>query len=267
MTCNNLENEPAINGTVVNLRDISLRKRVMDELRKAKEQAEQANRAKSAFLAAMSHELRTPLNAVIGFSEVIKSGSLGDEAGPRAVDYARHIHDSARHLLGIINHPAKLAADCLRQINAQAEDAQVTVVSKISPQLPYLRLDPQRTQKALLNVLSNAVKFTKPGGRVEVDATLDRHNGMVVTVRDTGIGMTDDEIEIALQPFRQIDNRLNRRYAGTGLGLPLARHLVELHGGALRIESTAGVGTCVALRFPPERVVWSLEEATRRIAG
>jgi PAS domain S-box-containing protein len=283
--CNNMKSDPAIGGIVVNLRDISERKRVIDELRKAKTMAEQSSRIKSEFLAAMSHELRTPLNAVIGFSEVIKSGMLGNEAGPRCVDYATHIHDSARHLLRVINNILDLSkaesgqmelaedycrlpdiiADCVQLHAPQAAAGGLVVNVTPATHLPYFYGDKRRIHQAIASILSNAVKFTKPGGRVEIMATVDEA-GFVVIIRDTGIGMAPDEISVALEPFRQLDARLNRRYEGTGLGLPLTKHLIELHGGVLQIDSAPGEGTRVSLCFPAERVVWANEEKSARRA-
>jgi PAS domain S-box-containing protein len=287
VTCSNMKDDPAIGGIILNLRDMSERKRVMDELRAAKNLAEQANRTKSEFLAAMSHELRTPLNAVIGFSEVIKSGMLGDDAGPRCVDYATHIHDSARHLLSVINDILDLSkaesgqmnlaedycrmdaivTDCVQMLHGQASGAEVALEILVPPRLPYIHGDRRRIQQAVLNILSNAVKFTKPGGHVRVRAALDDSVGLVLSVTDTGIGMAAAEIAVALEPFRQLDSRLSRRYEGTGLGLPLTKHLIELHGGGLVIESTPGVGTCVSLRFPPERVIWTGQDTGQRAIG
>lgn len=284
--CNNLKHDGAIAGIVVNLRDVTERKRVVDELRAAKVLAEQGSRIKSEFLAAMSHELRTPLNAVIGFSEVIKNGMLGNEAGPRCIDYAGHIHESASHLLHVINSildlsklesgQLKLAEECCSlsgiisnsmQPHAQHvidADLLVSVVLPTNP--PGLRCDKRRVEQALSNIVSNAVKFSNPRGRIEIAARLDGNGWLEITVSDNGIGMAPDKVSVALEPFRQLDSRLNRRYEGTGLGLPLSKRLVELHGGALRIDSTPGHGTRVSMHFPSERVVWA-DDKNARAAG
>ena len=277
LTCSDFRRDPAVGGIVLNLHDTTDRQRVMDELRKAKDLAEQANRTKSEFLAAVSHELRTPLNAVIGFSEVIKSGMLGDEAGPRCIDYATHIHDSAGNLLRVINDILDLskaesgqmtlsedhcritdivAAVC-RAMQPQADAAKVAVVPILPAYMPHLYGDRRRLQQAIENILSNAVKFSPAGGRVEIATRIDDEAAIVVTVKDTGIGMTAEQITMALEPFRQVDGRLSRRYDGIGLGLPLAKRLVELHGGSVTIDSTPSAGTCVVLRLPANRVVWS----------
>ena len=275
ITCCNLARDPSIGGIVANLRDMSERQRALDELRAAKDLADKANRSKSAFLAAMSHELRTPLNAIIGFSEVIRSGALGDDAGPRALDYAKHIEDSGKHLLSLINdildlskaesgkmtliedyiRPADVVADSLRMVGAGQGDRRAALDVAPLADLPYLYGDKRRVRQILINILANAFKFTEAGGRVSLSAALDPATGdLLFVVQDSGIGMTADEIVIALEPFRQIDSRLSRKYEGTGLGLPLSKHLVELHGGRLEIASAPGVGTTVTIRFPASRL-------------
>lgn len=275
--CNNLKHDQAIEGIVVNLRDISERKRAMDELRAAKALAEQGSRIKSEFLAAMSHELRTPLNAVIGFSEVIKNGMLGNEAGPRCIDYAKHIHESATYLLRAVNNildlsklengQIKLTEECCSlsdivtnsmQVHAQqAVDADLTVSVSLPPSSPGLRGDKRRLEQALASLFSNAVKFSHPGGTIDIHARVDGNGWLEIAITDHGIGMAPDEVAVALEPFRQLDARLNRRYEGTGLGLPLSKRVVELHDGELRIDSTQGKGTRVSLLFPRERIVWA----------
>jgi len=280
MTCCNLQDEPGIGGIVANLRDISERKRALDELVAAKDLADRANRSKSAFLAAMSHELRTPLNAIIGFSEVIASGALGADAGPRVLDYSKHIEESGKHLLSLINdildlskaesgkmtlledyiRPADVAADSLRMVGGQGAGKAALDIS-VPGDLPYLYGDKRRVRQILINILANAFKFTEAGGRVTLMAGLDPGDGagagrgdLLFVVKDTGIGMSADEILLALEPFRQVDSRLSRKYEGTGLGLPLTKHLMELHEGRLEIASEPGVGTVVTMRFPAARL-------------
>lgn len=276
--CCNLQDEPGIGGIVANLRDTTERKRVLDELVTAKDSADRANRSKSAFYAAMSHELRTPLNAIIGFSEVIGSGALGADAGPRVLDYSRHIEESGKHLLSLINdildlskaesgkmtlledyiRPADIAADSLRMVGGQGAGKAVLDIS-VPADLPYLYGDKRRVRQILINILANAFKFTEAGGRVALTAAVDVGEGdgrgdLLFVVEDSGIGMSADEILLALEPFRQIDNRLSRKYDGTGLGLPLTKHLMELHGGRLEITSEPDVGTVVTMRFPAARL-------------
>lgn len=243
-----------------------------EELTKALDQAEAADRAKSAFLAAMSHELRTPLNAIIGFSEVMQheiAGALNE----RYKEYAGDIHRSGIHLKNVINDildlskvvvgaltlreaPVALSSlveNCTRIISPMATTGQVTLTCTLAPDLPVLQADETRLQQTILNLLSNAVKFTHPLGEVGLDIAREHDGGVAIAITDTGIGMSQEDIVIALEPFRQIDSALSRRYEGTGLGLPLAKAFIELHGGALKIDSTPNVGTTVRLLLPPSR--------------
>jgi signal transduction histidine kinase len=243
------------------------------QLHLAKIGAEAANRTKSEFLANMSHELRTPLNAIIGFSEVIKMAILGP-LSERYRGYGADIFDSGTHLLNLINEIldlSKLEAgefqinaedvdlsavieSCLHLVEAQARKTNVRLRTAIPSGLPLIRADDRRMRQIIINLLSNAVKFTPEGGTVRVSASLE-NEGLSIAVSDTGIGMTADQIPKALQPFRQIDSKISRKHEGTGLGLPLAKHLAELHGGCLRIESSVNNGTTVTVTLPHERVV------------
>ncbi|MFA7430996.1 MAG: ATP-binding protein [Rhodospirillaceae bacterium] len=246
---------------------------VEDELRAAMGQAETANRTKSEFLANMSHELRTPLNAIIGFSEVMAQQLLGP-LSDQYRDYAGSIHDSGWHLLDIINDildvskiesgqlilyeeavdlPAVTAAS-VRLVRERADRARVTLIQDLPAALPLLRGDQRRLKQVVINLLSNAVKFTPPEGRVTISACATADGGLRMSVTDTGIGMKPEDIPLALTPFRQIDSGLARRHEGTGLGLPLTKALVELHGGTLAIHSVFGKGTEIRLWFPPDRV-------------
>jgi signal transduction histidine kinase len=235
--------------------------------------AEAANRMKSEFLANMSHELRTPLNAIIGFSEVIKTGAFGP-LQERYREYATDIFNSGSHLLKLINElldltklEAKqfelqedyldfgaLAASAVHLMEPQAESAKVKLTSYIEKELPVIRADDRRMRQILFNLLSNAVKFTREGGRVQVAARITGE-GVLVMVKDDGIGMSPEQIPKAMEPFRQIDSKISRKYEGTGLGLPLTKHLVELHGGTLNVESALNVGTTVTFTIPRERFV------------
>jgi signal transduction histidine kinase len=240
----------------------------------AKVGAETANRTKSEFLANMSHELRTPLNAIIGYSEVIKKGMFGP-LSERYREYSADIFDSGTHLLALINDILDLSkleagqfelqeenvdlAGAIRAsmhlIETAAEKSKVRLSTTAGTHEPLLvRADDRRLRQILINLLSNAVKFTPEGGRVHVSTSVTSQ-GIAIAVSDTGIGMTPDHISKALEPFRQIDSKLSRKYEGTGLGLPLAKHLVVLHGGTLSIESKVNVGTTVTVALPPERVV------------
>lgn len=256
-------------------RDIADRKAYETELRASKEAADLANRSKSEFLANMSHELRTPLNAVLGFSDIIRNQMHGDINEPKYVEYARDIHESGTHLLEIINDILDLSkieagrlevyesdvcmvevvANCVRLIEARALDAGVIVKTAGSPELPLLLADQRLMKQILLNLLSNAVKFTPPGGVITVDTILNKDGELAISVTDTGIGMDQEGIERALQPFGQVDTSLSRTHQGSGLGLPLVVAFTERQGGTFALESTVGKGTCVTISFPAHKLI------------
>jgi two-component system, cell cycle sensor histidine kinase PleC len=248
------------------------------ELIVARRIAEEANQAKSAFLANISHELRTPLNAILGFSEIIRDKILGHDAD-RHVHYAADIYQSGAHLLNIVNgilDVAKIEAgkfelheegmeldhlvhESLLAVERQALAGRIHLMVMMPDVHAYIFGDKTKLKQIVINLLSNAVKFTPPGGCVDIIAAADKDCGLRLTVKDTGFGMSAEEIEHALKLFCQVDNCLSRRYEGTGLGLPLAVLLTELHGGTLRIESTPGSGTAVHIHFPAERISWNSE--------
>jgi signal transduction histidine kinase len=265
----------SVNGSIVKM--IGLRFANADlvlDLRQAKEAAEVASRVKSEFLATMSHELRTPLNAVLGFSDMIRAGISGP-IDPKYQAYAADIHSSGEHLLTLISdildiskiesgrlelheEPTSIAevvARCVRLITPHAEDGGLAIVQRIPPDLPDVIADEVRLKQAVLNLLSNAVKFTPAGGRVEILAREAEDGAVELTVADNGIGMRPEDVPVALEPFRQIDSKTTRPYEGTGLGLPLTKRLIDLHGGSLAIETAPGRGTRVTLRLPAERVM------------
>ena len=248
-------------------------------LQEAKDDAERANQVKSRFLANMSHELRTPLNAIIGFSQIIKDNLMGP-GKPIYANYARDIFQAGEHLLEIINNildiskieagktelrdelidPVKIVDDSIAATHVQAEGKHIELTADIPADTPLIRGDTVRMRQVLINLVSNAVKFTETGS-VKVSVAFDAASGFSFMVADTGIGMAPDEIAKALEPFGQVDNAVSKKYAGTGLGLPLAKSLVLLHGGRLEISSAQDAGTMVVVHLPPERIVWKAREA------
>ncbi|HEX4616303.1 MAG TPA: HAMP domain-containing sensor histidine kinase [Stellaceae bacterium] len=235
-------------------------------------QAQASDRAKTKFLANMSHELRTPLNAIIGFSEVIKLNA--QQPKERYPEYAQYIHDAAIHLLELINGILDLARIEAGKVELEEEAVPVSdlIYSAVTTLKPIaekklvsidcrhrrtdavIRVDQTKFKQVLLNLLSNAVKFTQPSGRVIVDCKRDEHGGLVISVKDTGVGIPREQLEKVLEPFEQVEDHLTRRNEGTGLGLPIAKALIELHGGELTLHSELNVGTTAELRLPRERI-------------
>jgi len=261
-------------ATVIAATDISELKVREQDLLRARAAAEEANRAKSEFLANMSHELRTPLNAIIGFSEVIRGELFGPAGNARYLEYAADIHASGVHLLEVIGDILDLAKieagrlvledgmfdpnlvieEALRTVSPNAAGAGVALHGP--PPLAGLQVrgDARAFRQVLLNLLSNAVKFTLRGGRVEVRLAIDRAGALEIAVADTGIGIAPEHLELVLEPFGQVAGSFDRKTGGTGLGLPIARSLVEHSGGRLTIDSEPGDGTTVRIRLPAERV-------------
>jgi signal transduction histidine kinase len=240
------------------------------ELRKSKELAEAASRAKSTFLANMSHELRTPLNAIIGFSEMLLDTALRMSQRKQR-EYVDGIHQSGTHLLTVINDildlakieagrfelrrvdrlfPAEVARECVELLREHAAAREVEVTLESEAALPPISADAGRIKQILLNLLDNAIKFSPDGGAVTLNVRAAELEFVEFVISDNGPGMTAEEILVALQPFSQVDNRLARAHEGSGLGLPLAERLAEVHGGSLRIESEKGHGTRVIVRLP-----------------
>jgi two-component system, cell cycle sensor histidine kinase PleC len=234
-----------------------------------------ANAAKSDFLALMSHELRTPLNAIIGFSEVLGGEMFGPLGHARYREYANDVHGAGKHLLALINDildlskaaagkfelsceetaPADIVAECLRLTRGKAHEGELRLISDVAPELPLVIVDRLRFKQALINLCSNAIKFTPPGCSVHICAYQSADDSFVLAVRDTGIGMSPEQIPLALEPFRQVASPFARNVEGTGLGLALVKSLIECHDGRLEIESALHKGTTVRLILPVERTV------------
>jgi PAS domain S-box-containing protein len=251
------------------------RKRDEQESAAGREQAEIANRTKTEFLANMSHELRSPLNSVLGLAEIMKDELFGPLGSERYHGYADDIYQSAKHLLDVITdildiskieagklnlyegevNVAGIVETCMRLMFPRASEAKVSLERDIAADLPKLYADSRKAKQILLNLLSNAVKFTPKGGKVTISVRLNAAGELCLAVADTGIGIAPANIEKALTAFTQIDSSLSRKYEGTGLGLPITKALVELHGGRLAIESELGKGTTVTVTFPANRVM------------
>ncbi len=267
--------------------DFTERKAAENALRSAKEQAEAASRSKTEFLANMSHELRTPLNAIIGFAEMIEKGLLGPIENPKYPEYARNINDSGQHLLSIINdilEVSKIEAgqvevseqivevtqvidDVIRIVRPRADEQNLDIIVDCEKQIPSLRADERKVKQVLLNLLSNAIKFTPSGGKIYVDASVLADRSIKIGVTDTGVGIAEEDVPRALERFGQVEHVMTRLHSGTGLGLPLAAGLVELHGGVLALESKEGEGTAVTVTFPPERSIETDSAGRTRKAG
>ncbi|HUJ99533.1 MAG TPA: ATP-binding protein [Stellaceae bacterium] len=254
--------------------DVTEQQRAEDQIRQAKEAAEAASRAKSELLANMSHELRTPLNAIIGFSEIMQAGLFGPLGASKYDSYVADIRHSAGHLLTVITDILDLAkieansfrlqegvvalseivASALRLVKPRADGAGVALRCDRTHDDIAIKVDETALKRVLINLLANAVKFSEPGGTVVVRSEFDAAGGFAISVSDQGIGMAPEEIPIALTPFRQVNSGLQRKYEGTGLGLPIAKELVEMHGGLLTITSARGAGTTVTVLLPAARV-------------
>jgi len=265
-----IRSEPILGGGWVSTyTDVTETSQSEEELRRAKEAAEAANQAKSRFLATMSHELRTPLNSVIGFSDALLREAT-NPAPARVAEFARQINEAGRNLLSLINiildvarieagrfdlasdvvDIGRLVRAAVRQADAAAQAAEVTLTVELPDHLPRLRGDERRLGQVLRQLLSNAVKFTEIGGTVTAGARLEQDGGLLIFVRDTGIGIPEGDLERIFEPFTQLDSTLARRYQGSGLGLYVSRALVAGHGGRLTVTSRAGEGTTAEIRLP-----------------
>ena len=253
----------------------------------ARIRAEAANRAKSEFLANMSHELRTPLNAIIGFADAMKSEVFGPLGSDRYQSYVDDIHYSGNHLLDIINDILDLSKaeagkitlresefplpgtvnQALRMLRERAVGHGVSLSSGLASWEPWLCGDERLVSQVVINLLSNAVKFTEPGGRVTVELCEGPTGGYGLKITDSGIGIAKADLPAIRQPFVQVANAFVRKHEGTGLGLPLADQIMQLHGGRLEIESEIGIGTSVTAWFPKDRVVQQADSLPRSTAA
>ena len=248
-------------------------------------ESQAANHAKSEFLAIVSHELRTPLNAIIGFSEFMKMEMFGPLGSDRYREYAQDIHKSGKHLLQIISDILDLSrAEANKLILADEEislqsitDSNLRMFRNLaaaeglrlkfkSDSMPILRVDERMITQVVTNLLSNAIKFTGRGGEITVSVTQGPEGACLLSVRDTGIGIAEENISKVLEPFVQVENATSRNHDGLGLGLPLVKRIVDLHDGSLEITSRIGEGTTVTVMIPKERVIaWETTNPTREL--
>lgn len=266
--------------------DVTEMRRAQDAVEEARRQAEEANKTKSEFLANMSHELRTPLNAIIGFSEIMREEIFGP-IDPRYKEYSESIHSSGKHLLDLINDVLDLSKieagrieltkedtdilqmlnSCRTLLNERATSAGLTIEVDVDASLPRVLVDSRRIKQIIINLMSNSIKFTEPGGKLTMEGFLDAQNRMAIRVSDTGIGMSPEEIPIAMKKFGQIDGELARKHQGTGLGLSIASSLAELHGGSLDMQSEKGKGTSITIFLPSHRFRYHDEYADVKNKG
>lgn len=268
------------------LGEASLRQRTRSAEQAARIETELANKVKSEFISNMSHELRTPLNTVLGFSKLLTDHDKRKLPDTEVVDYATLIHDAASHLLSVINdildiskiqsgrysldssevNLEEIIEAVISQTRLSAAEANIKVQSRIALNLPVVKGDAKKLRQIFANLITNAIKFSKRGDTVTISVAPSNERGITVVIRDTGIGMTSEVLDIAQTPFGQADGGRDRMNEGTGLGLPIAKALIELHGGKLQITSTKGEGTEAAVILPPPHKV-SLARARESISG
>jgi len=247
-----------------------LRHRTSLALNAAKVDAELASKAKTEFIAKMSHELRTPLNAIIGFSEILSDDNSGTTEPEKVPEYAKHIESSARHLLSIVNNILELSKihssratlytqqvdleevldSCLVLFQETAKDNAIEIRCEVETDVPLIEADLTKIRQMIINLVSNAVKFTPTGGQITITIDTQDGNFARLVVSDTGIGMSEEDLDVALEPFGQVDGSLKRQYEGSGLGLPIVLALAEMHKGSLQVHSELNQGTTVTLLLP-----------------
>lgn len=265
------------NGYCAVIRDITQWKRTEDELRTAKRAAETANAHKSEFLAHVSHEIRTPLNAIIGFADMMASERLGPVGHPRYIEYSNDIGRSGRHVLDIVNDLLDISkieageldldfiavglnetvSEAVSLVQPQANGQRVIIRTALSQSVPQVVADLRSIKQIVLNILSNAIRFTPSGGQIVVSTAYEANGSVVLRIRDTGIGMTRPELELAMKPFRQVAGASRKRGDGTGLGLPLTKAMVDANRANFAITSAPNEGTLVEITFPSQRVLAS----------
>ena len=256
-------------------REINRHRDVEVSLLKTMRDVREANEAKSNFMANMSHEIRTPLNAIIGFAEIMESELIGPLGSEQYVDYAKDVRESGQHLLEVINDILDLSKieagqseageeevdlrdaieACTRMVTDQAKESNVTLTLDLPPSVPHIRANARMVRQIILNLVTNAVKFTNDGGEVTLGVTRSKgSDDLLIRVEDTGVGIPMEDQKRILRPFEQVEKAGRPRGSGTGLGLPMAKSLAELHDGSLDLQSQPGVGTVVTIRLPADRV-------------
>ncbi len=255
---------------IVIYHEITERLKAEKAIQSALMDAQQANKAKTDFLANMSHELRTPLNAIIGFSEIMSKGAFAETSADKVREYSDDIHMSGHHLLHIINdildlskieagmteielehiHLGDSIKECVTFLDIRATGGEIAISNEVENSHSEIQADKRMFKQIMINLLSNSVKFTPRGGSINISHKKNGDGETIISVADTGIGMDESNIESMMEPFRQADSSLSKEFEGTGLGLPLVKSLMELHGGNIKIQSTLGVGTTVLVTFP-----------------